>query len=100
MRMNTQVKLAATFIALEALDAGLTLWATNNGFQEGNPLLEPFAHTWAQPVVKVALALAVAWVLCRAWKSLKTRRMASISFMAVIGIQAVVLGMWGMALSV
>ncbi len=57
--------LAITFITVEAVDAFLTLWATNNGFQEVNPLMVPFAHTWAFPFIKIIPAGLVMWGIIR-----------------------------------
>ncbi len=88
--------LAATFVALEAADAFVTVYGTNHGFQEANPIFAPFAHTWALPVVKVAFGLVVAGALALAAdrfpKSAATCR-RGLRFM--VGIQAAVLGLWG-----
>jgi len=57
--------LVIAFVAFQAADAFLTLWATNNGFQEVNPLMVSFAHTWAFPFIKIIPALVVAWALTK-----------------------------------
>lgn len=57
--------LTITFVVFEAADAFLTLWATNNGFQEVNPLMVCFAHTWAFPFMKIVPALVAAWLLSK-----------------------------------
>ena len=57
--------LGIAFVAFEAADAFLTLWATNHGFQEVNPLMVPFAHTWAFPFLKILPAALVVWALAR-----------------------------------
>jgi len=66
MGMKKTVRnLAIAFVALEAADAFLTLWATNHGFQEVNPLMVPFAHTWLFPIMKIIPAMGAAWLLSK-----------------------------------
>lgn len=96
MRTKRLVTLAIAFIALEAVDAGVTLWATNHGYAEGNPLLASFAHTWAQPVVKMVVALLVVWLLSALWRRPNGQRAASIGFAAIIVLQAGALVTWGL----
>ena len=57
--------LMIAFVAFEAADAFFTLWATNNGFLEVNPLMVPFAHTWALPFIKIIPALVATWALSK-----------------------------------
>ena len=57
--------LALVFVIFEAADAFLTLWATNNGFLEVNPLMVPFAHTWVNPFIKIIPALVAIWLLSK-----------------------------------
>jgi len=57
--------LGIALVTFEAADAFLTLWATNHGFQEVNPLMVPFAHTWAFPFMKIIPALAAIWLLSK-----------------------------------
>ena len=59
------VTLGIGFVAFQAADAFLTMWATNNGFQEVNPLMVSFAHTWAFPLMKIIPALVATWALLR-----------------------------------
>ena len=53
--------LAGALVAAQIADSFLTLWATNNGFVEVNPLMAPIAHLWIMPVVKIVPALLVVW---------------------------------------
>lgn len=50
-------KLALTLVGLQAADGFLTMWATNNGFREVNPLAAPVAQTWLFPAWKIGAAL-------------------------------------------
>lgn len=57
-------KLAVTIVVLSGIDGLLTMWATNHGFVEVNPLMRPIAHTWILPVWKTAIAgVGVAFAL-------------------------------------
>ena len=61
--MKRLVILAIVFIALQAMDAGLTIWAVNHGFHEVNTLVAPIAHSWLLVVAKVLPAiLAGLWI--------------------------------------
>ena len=52
--------LPITFVALEAADGFLTMWATRNGFSEVNPLLdERVTQTWLFPASKIIIAIIV-----------------------------------------
>lgn len=62
---RTNLTLGIAFVVAHAADAFLTLWATNNGFQEVNPLMAPFAHTWAFPFIKLIPALVALLVVSR-----------------------------------
>ena len=59
------IALALALVALEAADGFLTMWATNNGYQEVNSLVAPIAHTLWLPVVKVLPAIAVSFLMVR-----------------------------------
>jgi uncharacterized membrane protein len=49
------------------VDGGLTLWATNNGYQEvWNQWTTMIGHTWAFAVVKVLTLVVVVWIARRA----------------------------------
>ncbi len=50
-------RLAIIFVALEAGDGFLTMWATRHGFTEVNPLAAPLAQTWLFPVWKIGGAI-------------------------------------------
>lgn len=50
-------KLALTLVSLQAADGFLTMWATNRGFTEANPLVAPIAQTWLFPTWKVGVTL-------------------------------------------
>lgn len=49
------------FLAAQAVDSFLTLWATNNGYTEVNSVMAPIAHTWLNPVVKLVPAAIAVW---------------------------------------
>ena len=49
-------KLAIALVVVSGIDGVLTVWATNHGFIEVNPLMAPIAHTWILPVWKVGIA--------------------------------------------
>jgi len=66
VRPTTWFKLlAGGFVAAQIADSFLTLWATNNGFVEVNPIMAPIAHMWAMPVVKIVPALVVIWAIAK-----------------------------------
>lgn len=48
---------AFLFMALEVIDGFLTMWATNNGFGELNPLAVMYSRTWLFPASKMATAI-------------------------------------------
>lgn len=54
--------LSIAFLAAQAVDSFLTLWATNNGATEVNPLMASIAHTWAGPAVKLLPAALAVWL--------------------------------------
>jgi len=54
---------AILFIVLELIDGILTMWATQNGFVEVNPLVSPYSQTWLCPASKVATAMLGSIVL-------------------------------------
>ena len=84
--------LVIVFVALTTADAFLTLWATNNGFQEVNPLMVSLAHTWAFPVIKIIPALIVAWALSKLNARFpRTRSVTAVGFGAAAVFLAVVL---------
>lgn len=57
-------KLVTIFLVAQAIDCFFTMWATNNGFVEVNPLMAPFAHTWDFVFFKVTIpALIVAAIV-------------------------------------
>lgn len=57
-------KLAIALLVVSGADGVLTVWATNHGFIEVNPLMAPIANTWILPVWKVGIAaLGAAFVL-------------------------------------
>lgn len=56
------------FVGLETADGILTMWATNHGFQEVNPLMAPIASSWvflASKIVVVVLSLGILIVIGR-----------------------------------
>ena len=57
--------LAGGLVAAQIADSFLTLWATNNGFVEVNPIMAPIAHLWVMPVVKIVPALLVVWGIAK-----------------------------------
>jgi len=57
--------LAGGLVAMQIIDSFLTLWATNNGFVEVNPLMAPIAHLWALPVVKIVPVLLAVWGIAK-----------------------------------
>jgi hypothetical protein len=95
---KTIIILAIVFVALEAADGLVTLWGTNNGIPEANPLFAPFANTWFLPLVKIAFGLLVAWGLVQVAKRFpKARRLATIGLALGVGIQTLVMALWGVA---
>lgn len=86
--------LGTTFVAAQASDAFLTLWAANNldGFQELNPILAPIAGTWWSPVVKIIPAALVAWGLARLGRRYpKTQPVTAVGLVAAVAFYGVVL---------
>lgn len=57
--------LAGGLVAAQIADSFLTLWATNNGFVEVNPIMAPIAHLWTLPVVKIIPSLIVVWGIAK-----------------------------------
>ena len=91
--------LAIIFVALEAADGFVTLWGTNHGIPEANPMFAPFAHTWALPLVKIVFGLAVAGLLLYVGQHFpQARRFAGLGLTVAVGIQFVVMALWGFAL--
>ena len=83
--------LGITFIAAQAVDSFLTLWATNNGYTEVNEILAPIAHTWLSPVVKILPAVVAVWVIGKLVKRYpKARVPANIGLVACIAFYAMV----------
>ena len=97
---KTIIILAIVFVALEAADGLVTLWGTNNGIPEANPLFVPFANTWFLPLVKIAFGLLVAWGLSYYSRGYPPGPAAwpSIGLAAGVGIQTLVMALWGVAL--
>lgn len=58
-------QLAVALVVVSGLDGLLTMWATNHGFVEVNPLMRPIAHTWILPVWKAGIAALGAWFVLR-----------------------------------
>jgi len=84
--------LIIAFVALQVADAFLTLWATNNGFQEVNPLMVSFAHTWAFPFMKIIPALVASWLLLKLnVRFPRTRPMTAAGFAMAVAFLGVVL---------
>jgi len=83
---RTLVILALVFLVLQATDAFLTLWATNNGFVEINPLMVRFASTWLLPVFKIVPAVAVLWGLPRLVNRFPRTRLAAV--LGLVGVNA------------
>lgn len=84
--------LAITFVVFQAADAFFTLWATNNSFQEANPLMVPFADTWTFPLIKIVPALVAAWALTKLNARFpKTRPVTAAGFGAAVVFLGVVL---------
>ena len=82
------------FVAMQALDGGLTLWATNNGFIEVNRLYAPVAHQWLAPVLlKVLPAAAVAFVLYRlAQRYPRTKPVTAVGLLAAVAFYLYITG--------
>jgi hypothetical protein len=93
--MNMTIKtLGIAFVALEAVDAFLTMWAANTlqGFQEMNPLLAPIAGSWLSPLVKIVPSALIAWGLVRLGNRFpRTRRITAFGMIAVILFLGIVL---------
>ena len=53
------IALAVAFVALQAADSFLTMWAVGHGYTELNSLIAPIAHTWWMVAIKVLPAIAV-----------------------------------------
>ncbi len=65
----TRTRLVLMFgvlVALKAIDGFWTLWATNHGYMELNPIMVPIAHTWWGPVATtlplVVFGVLVVWI--------------------------------------
>lgn len=78
--------LSIGFIAMQAVDSFLTLWATNNGATEVNPLMAGIAHTWAGPAVKLIPAALAVWLVAKV-----ARRYPVVKTPATVGLGAAVL---------
>ena len=86
------VTLGIAFVAFEAADAFLTLWAVNHGFEEVNPIMAPIAGTWASPLVKILPAVLVAWGLARLGRRYpKTQPVTAVGLVAAVAFYGVVL---------
>lgn len=86
------VILGIVFVAAQAADAFLTLWAVNHGFEEVNPILAPIAGTWLSPLVKIVPAALVVWFLIRLGRRYpRTRLVSAVAFGAAIVFLGVVL---------
>ena len=84
--------LGIAFVAAQAADAFLTLWAVNHGFQEVNPLLAPIAGTWLSPLVKIVPAALVVWGLDRLGRRYpKTQPVTAFGLVAAVAFLGVVL---------
>lgn len=84
--------LAGGLVAAQIADSFLTLWATNNGFVEINPIMAPIAHLWALPVVKIIPALVVVWGLAKLQKRFPIiGKPVSVGLVACIAFYAAVL---------
>jgi len=84
--------LGMAFVAAQATDAFLTLWAVNHGFEEVNPVLAPIAGTWASPLVKILPAALVAWGLARLGRRYpKTQPVTAVGLVAAVAFYGVVL---------
>lgn len=84
--------LGIAFVAAEAADAFLTLWAVNHGFQEVNPILAPIAGTWASPLVKILPAALVVWALARLGRRYpKTQPVTAVGLVSAVAFLGVVL---------
>lgn len=81
-------------MAAHAADAFLTLWATNNGFQEVNPLMVPFAHTWAFPFIKLVPALVGLFIVSKL-----TARFPRFRPLAVVGLASSVAFLGGIIIA-
>lgn len=92
MKAKTFKILAGGLILGQVLDSLITLWGTNNGIGEANPLLAPFAHTWVLPVMKVLAAIAFTWMLWLVAK--RAPRTATIGFAIILTIETAVVGLW------
>ena len=84
--------LGTAFVAAQATDAFLTLWAVNHGFEEVNPFLTPIAGTWWSPVVKIIPAALVAWGLARLGRRYpKTQPVTAVGLVAAVAFLGLVL---------
>jgi len=84
--------LGTAFVAAQATDGFLTLWAVNHGFEEVNSFLAPIAGTWASPVVKILPAALVAWGLARLGRRYpRTQPVTAVGLVAVVAFYAAVL---------
>lgn len=79
--------LAIGFVAMQAVDGFLTMWATSTGqATEVNPLMAPIAHTWAGPAVKLIPAALAVWLVAKV-----ARRYPVVKTPATVGLGAAVL---------
>jgi hypothetical protein len=84
--------LCAAFVALEAVDAMLTMWAVNNGFIEVNRLMSPVAGTWVSPAVKIVPAALAAWLLVKVtgrWP--RTKAVVNVGLASVVTFMAAII---------
>ena len=80
------------FIVAQVIDGFLTLWATNNGFIEANPLMAPIAHTWIGPSVKIIPTILVIWGISKLInKYPRIRKPATAGLTACIAFYAVII---------
>lgn len=60
---KTAAILVSWLVGLQAADSAMTMWATNHGYTEVNPIVAPIADTWWLPPSKVLPALLVGMVV-------------------------------------
>ncbi|MCK9599417.1 MAG: DUF5658 family protein [Sphaerochaeta sp.] len=100
MKTTTARILAASFLALQAADGFVTMWGTNHGISEANPILAPFAHTWGLPLFKIAFAaLIIAGLALIARRFPRAGRTCGLGLGIMVLIQVGVMGLWGFALA-
>jgi len=61
--MNNFQRLGSALVGLQVVDGLLTMWATNHGFAEVNPLMAPIANSWMLLAVKVIPTIVVVLAL-------------------------------------